>query len=104
MDFATPYYFSIKSKDVWSNWSALSNNATGTTLAAPQIAVAPDSLSHILNPLEVVVDTITISNVSVDPSTLDFTVTLENNTFPTGLVSSRVLPKYNQLANLTEVN
>ena len=104
LDFATPYYFSIKSKDVWSNWSALSNSATGTTLAAPQIAVAPDSLSHILNPLEVVVDTITISNVSVDPSTLDFTVTLENNTFPTGLVSSRVLPKYNQLAELTEVN
>lgn len=91
--FATQYYFSIKAKDVWSNWSLLSNNATGTTLAAPQITVAPLSLHHILNPMEVVVDTITVSNVSVNPSTLDFTVTLENNTFPEGMINTRVIPK-----------
>ena len=93
--FATPYYFSIKAKDVWSNWSPLSNNATGTTLAAPQISVAPLSLHHILNPMEVVVDTITVSNVSVNPSTLDFSVTLENNTFPEGMINTRVIPKQN---------
>ena len=99
LSFATPYYFSIKSKDVWSNWSPLSNNATGTTLAAPQISVAPTSIHHILNPLDVVVDTITVSNVSINSSTLDFSITLENNTFPEGVVSARLLPQYNQLVD-----
>ncbi|MDP2363688.1 MAG: S8 family serine peptidase, partial [Ignavibacteria bacterium] len=104
LNFATTYYFSIKSKDVWSNWSTLSNSATGTTLAAPQISVTPANIHHILNPMAVVVDTVTISNISVNPSTLDFSVTLENNTFPRGLVSARLLPKYNELANSTEVS
>ena len=104
LNFATPYYFSIKSKDVWANWSALSNSATGTTLAAPQISVAPDSIHHTLQSFEVIVDTITISNVSVNPSTLDFSVTLDNNTFPGTSISARLLPKYNELANNTEVS
>lgn len=104
LDFATPYYFSIKSRDVWSNWSDLSNSATGTTLAAPQISVAPASINHILNPFDVVVDTVTISNVSIDPSTLDFSVTLENNTFPEGVVSARLIPKYNNLADVIEAS
>ena len=99
LNFATPYYFSIKSKDVWSNWSALSNSATGTTFAAPQISVTPLSVHHILNPMDVVVDTITVSNTSTNPSTLDFSITLENNTFPDGVVSARLLPKYNELAD-----
>ena len=73
-------------------------------MAAPQISVAPDSIHHTLQPLQVVIDTITVSNVSVNPSTLDFSVTLENNTFPGGLVSARLLPKYNELANNTEVS
>ena len=104
LSFATPYYFSIKSKDVWSNWSPLSNNAIGTTLAAPQISVTPLSISHILNPLEVVVDTVTVSNISASPSTLDFSVSLENNTFPEGLVSARLVPKFNQLAGEIETS
>ncbi len=104
LDFATPYYFSIKSRDVWSNWSDLSNSAIGTTLAAPQISVAPASINHILNPFDVVVDTVTISNVSIDPSTLDFSVTLENNTFPEGVVSARLIPKYNNLADVIEAS
>ncbi|HEX9252377.1 MAG TPA: S8 family serine peptidase [Ignavibacteriaceae bacterium] len=102
--FATPYYFSIKSKDVWGNWSDLSNTATGTTLAAPQISVTPASINNILNPFEVVVDTVTISNISANPSTLDFSVALENNTFPDGIISSRIIPKYNQLADAVEVS
>jgi subtilisin family serine protease len=102
LDFATPYYFSIKSRDVWSNWSDLSNSATGTTLAAPQISVTPASINKILNPFEVVVDTVTVSNISVDPSTLDFTVTLENNTFPEGVISTKLIPKYNPLADVIE--
>jgi len=102
LDFATPYYFSIKSRDVWSNWSDLSNSATGTTLAAPQISVTPASINKILNPFDVVVDTVTISNVSINPSTLDFSVTLENNTFPEGIISAKLIPKYNQLADVIE--
>ena len=102
LSFATPYYFSIRSKDVWSNWSPLSNNATGITLAAPVIAVTPDSLHHTLQPFDVVVDTITISNVSVNPSTLDFTVTLTNNTFPENSVNAKLIPTYNPLADATE--
>jgi subtilisin family serine protease len=104
LDPATPYYFSIKSRDVWSNWSDLSNSATGTTLAAPQISVTPASINKILNPFDVVVDTVTISNISVDPSTLDFTVTLENNTFPEGIISTKLIPKYNQLADVIETS
>jgi bacillopeptidase F len=102
LSFGTTYHFSIKSKDVWGNWSALSNNASGTTLAAPQISVTPASMHHVLNPLETTVDTVTVSNVSVSPSTLDFTVTLENNTFPEGLVSARLVPKFNPA--VTETN
>lgn len=103
LSFATPYYFSIKSKDVWSNWSALSNNATGTTLAAPVISVTPDSIHHTLVQMDVVVDTITISNISVDPSTLDFSVSLQNNTFPESSVGARVIPNYNYLADANDV-
>ena len=93
--FATPYYFSVKSKDVWGNWSDISNSATGTTLAAPQISVTPISIHNILNPFDVVVDTVTVSNISADPSTLDFSVSLENNTFPEGMINTRIIPKQN---------
>lgn len=102
LSFATPYYFSIKAKDVWGNWSPLSNSATGTTLAAPQISVTPSSLHHILNPMDVVVDTITVSNISANPSTLDFSVTLENNTFPEGVISARYIARHNELSDLPE--
>jgi subtilisin family serine protease len=104
LDFATSYYFSIKSRDVWSNWSELSNSATGTTWAAPQISVTPVSINKILNPFDVVVDTVTVSNISADPSTLDFSVTMDNNTFPEGIISTKLIPKYNQLADVIETS
>jgi hypothetical protein len=104
LDLSTPYYFSIKSRDVWSNWSDLSNSATATTWVAPQISVTPISISNILNPFDVVVDTVTISNIAVDPSTLDFSVTMENNTFPEGIISTKLIPKYNQLADVIEAS
>ncbi|MCK7525332.1 MAG: hypothetical protein MZV64_50840 [Ignavibacteriales bacterium] len=71
-------------------------------MAAPQISVTPVSINKILNPFDVVVDTVTVSNISVDPSTLDFTVTLENNTFPEGIISTKLIPKYNQQADVIE--
>src|SRR5690606_17927021 len=86
LDFSTQYYFAIRSRDMWSNWSDLSNPASGTTWAAPQISVDPLSISHVLFPQMTVLDTITVSNTTASSSTLDFTVALENNTFPEGVI------------------
>jgi hypothetical protein len=104
LDFATPFYFALKSRDIASNWSQLSNSVTGTTLAAPQISVTPISIHNILNPFDVVVDTVTVSNISADPSTLDFSVTLENNTFPEGIISTKLIPRYNPLVDVKETS
>jgi hypothetical protein len=93
LDFATTYYFAIKSFDMWGNKSDLSNPASGTTWSAPQIDVDPLSISHILFPQTTYTDTITISNISTAPSTLDFSVALENNTFPEGLVEAKFVPQ-----------
>lgn len=92
LNFLSTYYFSIKSKDMWANWSAISNSASGTTWRAPQISADPLSISQNLQPATTRMDTITISNITGLPSTLDFTVSLENNTFPQGLISARVEP------------
>ncbi|MBS4033548.1 MAG: S8 family serine peptidase, partial [Ignavibacterium sp.] len=93
LDFATTYYFAIKSFDMWGNKSDLSNPASGTTWAAPQIDVDPLSISHILFPQTTYTDTITISNITAVPSTLDFSVSLENNTFPEGLIEAKFVPQ-----------
>jgi subtilisin family serine protease len=93
LDFSTTYYFAIRSNDMWGNKSDLSNPASGTTWAAPQVAVDPLSISHILFPQTTYIDTITISNISTVPSTLDFSVALENNTFPEGLVEAKFVPQ-----------
>lgn len=93
LSFNTQYYFSVRSKDIWGNWSPLSNAASGTTLVAPQISVNPTSISKYLQPGEVTTDTITISNISSSPSTLNYTVSLENNTFPQRSISAYVIPE-----------
>ncbi len=93
LDFNTNYYFSIRSRDVWGNWSDLSNNPSLSTWIAPQISVNPLSITHQLNPNMVIVDTIKVSNITTNPSTLDFTVSLENNTFPPDMFTSRVIPR-----------
>lgn len=82
---ATTYYFSIRARDLWGNWSALSNNASGVTLAAPVMTATPDSIYRVLNPAQVVLDSIILSNTSSSPSTLNYTISLENNTFPGGV-------------------
>ena len=102
LNFSSEYYFSIKSKDMWSNWSGLSNPVSGSTWAAPQIYADPLSISRSIAPATTRTDTITISNVNSLPSTLDFTITLENNTFPQGLINTRVEPRSRK--NLEEIN
>jgi hypothetical protein len=91
LDFSDTYYFAIRSKDMWNNWSSLSNSPAGTTLSAPQLSVDPDSLFHSLANYSTVVDTIFISNTSSNPSTLDFEVLMDNNTYPDN-VKIRLLP------------
>ncbi|NUN08190.1 MAG: S8 family serine peptidase [Ignavibacteriaceae bacterium] len=81
----TLYYFRMKARDVWGNWSLLSNQSQGTTLAAPVMVVTPDSLSHQLQSSQVVIDSIMIRNLSASASTMNYTVELMNNTFPGGM-------------------
>lgn len=81
----TVYYFRVKARDIWGNWSVMSNMAQGTTLAAPVMVVTPDSLRHQLQPAQVVLDSILIKNLSASASTMNYTVQLLNNTFPGGM-------------------
>ena len=93
LNFSTTYHFSIKSSDMWGNWSNISNPSSGTTWIAPQIGVNPLAINQLLAPQSTVTDTINVSNNTTLSSTLDFTVSLENNTFPPGLIGVKLLPK-----------
>jgi subtilisin family serine protease len=93
LNFSTTYYFAIRSRDAWGNWSNVSNSPSGTTLAAPVISVNPTSMLKVLMPNTTVVDSVMISNVSGSASTLNFTVSLENNTFPSEAVEIKLVPK-----------
>lgn len=92
LSFSTPYYFAIRSKDFWNNWSLISNSPSGTTLGAPVMSVTPDSMHKILNPNQTVIDTVKIRNVSVNPSTLSYSLELTNNTFPGDKLNYRLVP------------
>ena len=93
LNFSTTYYFAIRSRDAWGNWSDVSNSPSGTTLDAPVISVNPTSIQKILMPNTTVIDSVMISNISTTSSTLDFTVTLDNNTFPSEAVEIKLVPK-----------
>ncbi len=92
LDFNTTYYFAVKSRDVWSNWSVISNSISGTSLVAPVINVTPASLYMEMDNNQTANDTVQIKNVSTSPSTLDFEVELVNATFPTKNVSLNLIP------------
>lgn len=90
LSFNTTYYFAIKASDMWGNISEMSNSAMNSTWQAPALLVNPDSIYHAVEPNMLVIDTVFVSNVSPHNSTLDFSITLENNTFPDGTV--RLIP------------
>jgi subtilisin family serine protease len=92
LDFSTSYYFAVKAKDRWGNTADISNVAAGLTYGAPQILVTPLSISKILLPNTIIKDTVSISNVSSYNSTLDFSLRLDNNNFPTGYVLTNITP------------
>lgn len=98
LSFNTGYHFAIKSRDFWQNWSDLSNPTNGTTLFAPQVGVNPSTIYKVMSPAMVVVDTVFIQNNSTNPSTLDYSISLDNNTFPSSMMNARVIPVVNQNA------
>jgi len=92
LDFNTQYYFAIKAKDLFGNTSLISNNANGSTLAAPLCAINRDSIYHQVLPGVQMADSVVISNISPSNSTLNYEVELTNNTFPSKSVDVKVIP------------
>ena len=82
LDFITTYYFAVKAMDIWGNKSDMSNVVSETTLYAPQFAASTDSLHCVVLVNTVYTDSIIISNVSNENSTLDYSVYLTNNVVP----------------------
>jgi len=69
----TKYYFAVRSKDIFSNWSALSNVAEQATFAIPVAEVSPASLSSDLLTAETNVKQFTLTNTG--GGLLDFSIT-----------------------------
>ncbi|MBT8390391.1 MAG: T9SS type A sorting domain-containing protein [Ignavibacteriaceae bacterium] len=82
LGFNTTYYFAVKAKDIWGNTSEMSNVPNEITYSAPELALSIDSLHCVVLPNSTHTDSILISNVSVQNSTLDYSIELTNNTFP----------------------
>jgi len=82
LDFFHTYYFAIRSKDMWGNWSLISNSPGGTSLAAPVVQVTPDSIHHDLMNNVTTTDSIDLKNNSLSPSSLNYIVKLETILFP----------------------
>ncbi len=95
--FNTTYYFAIRSRDVWNNWSLVSNSVAGTTLAKPVISVLPDSL-NLIKPINITFqDSIRIRNTSNQASTLQFQIQTQNHTFPTKNFELSLQPILNEV-------
>ncbi len=101
LDFSTTYYFAIRSRDLWNNISDISNNGSGTTYGAPSASVDADSVHATLVNNTTFQETITLSNTSSGNSTLDYEISLENNTFPEGMVKLIQTPKSNNVEGLS---
>jgi hypothetical protein len=91
LSFNTNYFLAVKAKDMWGNTSSISNVVSMSTLAAPEISVSPDSLSLLMEPDSSRIEHILISNICSNPSTLNYTVDLINNTFP-GKITVKAVP------------
>jgi hypothetical protein len=92
LDFSTTYYFALRSRDLWNNISDISNSPGGTTFGAPAASVNPANVNVVLMNNSTTTETVTLSNISAGNSTLDYQVTLENNTFPDGMVEWKAIP------------
>lgn len=92
----TLYYFNVRSRDTWGNWSVLSNPGSSSTLQAPTVLVTPLTLTKTLAAGGEISDTIHITNNTGFPSTLDYNVAFANNTFPEGKYRIQVIPSKNE--------
>ena len=72
LTFSTPYYFAIKAYDEFGNASPMSNVATATTLAPPDVSVSPASLDASLFSGQQTTRVLTLSNSG--PSELKFKI------------------------------
>ena len=82
LDFSTIYYFAAKAMDMWGNKSLMSNVPTGLTFVAPVASLSSDSMHCLVVVDTLVVDSLILSNISSQNSTLDYSIELTNNTFP----------------------
>ena len=100
LSFNTPYYFRMKCRDIWGNWSDLSNSTLGTTYGAPSASVNPDSVHVDLMNNTTFQQSVVLSNISSGNSTLDYSVSLANNTFPEGMVQINQVPQNSEAENI----
>ncbi len=90
-------YYAVKALDIWGNISDMSNVIEAETYGPPEITVTPAMLDY--PGVEVgtsFTDVIQIENSSADLSTLDYTITLENNTFPMSVIGGQIIANKNQ--------
>lgn len=87
----TVYHFALRAYDLWSNYSAISNSAQASTWDAPVLTITPDSMFHTLNANETKLDSFVLKNSNTSLSTLDYTVSFDNNTFPNGSVTAKLV-------------
>jgi len=82
LDFSTTFYFAIKAIDEQANQSDISNLPFTKTLSAPIIMVDKTVLTTDLLSGEIDTLTLTISNTSIEESTLDFLLSVETTSKP----------------------
>ncbi len=96
LDFNDTKYYAIKSRDIWNNVADMSNMVMAETFGAPEISVTPELLDYPAVEVGTTFDdAVIIENTSAEQSTLDYTVTLENNNFPMGAVKGQVIAMKN---------
>ncbi len=103
LNFSSTYYLVIKAMDIWNNASTMSNTTSMETWSAPQISYSPDSIYHHLAIDTVYIDSVLISNITTENSTLDYSVELTNNSFPGKIKANivQVTKKVKQTYNKT---
>jgi hypothetical protein len=77
LNFSTNYFFAIKAQDEYGNISEMSNVDSMITLFEPELALDRDSVNLIVPKNSVHTDSIVISNISLEHSTLDYDIELK---------------------------
>jgi M6 family metalloprotease-like protein len=102
LNFNTTYYFSIRTINSLGVKSALSNAASGKVWIAPVISVNPGSIQRSVMQGTTRIDTIRLSNTTVSPSSLDFTVSIKDNIIPKGIIDAKMVYKPVESVEKTE--